>query len=258
MSVPDEITKLIDNSGNNFHAKVARWLSNDGWHITVSPYYMDQSQSKAREIDLIAEKAWPIKNFMDHEKGSLVIRLFIECKFVPSHSVFWFADKDKAKAEKLVCSYGCYTANNSYTFKHHYLNQSQKVAKLFATNTNKMGENEPFYKALNQALNAMVSMRGQPPLMPDKNASVEYLIEYPVIVCNSFDKLYSVDFYQESTPEKIKDNFHLEVSYGYMDKNNNSQDDHFLVDFVAFENLERFTAAIDEGARAGAFLASQH
>ena len=60
MSVPDEITKLIDNSGNNFHAKVARWLSNDGWHITVSPYYMDQSQSKAREIDLIAEKAWPI------------------------------------------------------------------------------------------------------------------------------------------------------------------------------------------------------
>jgi len=61
MGVPDEVSKLVRNSGNNFHTKVARWLSDNDWHVVVSPYYMDQTQNKAREIDLIAEKLWPVR-----------------------------------------------------------------------------------------------------------------------------------------------------------------------------------------------------
>ncbi len=48
MAVPNEVSELIKNSGNNFHAKVACWLSDNGWHVVVSPYYMDQTQNKAR------------------------------------------------------------------------------------------------------------------------------------------------------------------------------------------------------------------
>jgi len=178
MSVPKQVTELIQGSGNNFHAKVARWLANNGWHVIVSPYYMDQSQNKAREIDLIAEKLWLSGRPVD----DIAVRLFIECKYVPSNAVFWFADKDRKSAEKLVCSSGPFGPDNLYTERHHYLSQSQRVAKLFASSTSKTPENEPFYKALNQALNGMVSLRGRPvsiPAVKESHRSPKALLEFP-------------------------------------------------------------------------------
>jgi hypothetical protein len=41
MAAPNKVSELIKNSGNNFHAKVARWLSDNGWYVVVSLYYMD-------------------------------------------------------------------------------------------------------------------------------------------------------------------------------------------------------------------------
>lgn len=259
MGVPDEISKLVRNSGNNFHAKVARWLSDNDWHVVVSPYYMDQTQNKAREIDLIAEKLWPVNNTFGSRMDDVAVRLFIECKFVPSHSVFWFAEKDQESAQALVCASGSFRADNMYTKKHHYLAQSSKVAKLFATNASKAPENEPFYKALNQALNAMVSMRGQPvsvPALKKSRRTPRVVIEFPVVVCSSFDQIYAVDFYAESQPESIKDNFQLEVRYAYIDRHNNQRDDYFLLDFVEFSQLGKFAEAIDEDAKVAAFFAS--
>jgi len=259
MGVPDEVSKLVRNSGNNFHAKVARWLSDNNWHVVVSPYYMDQTQNKAREIDLIAEKLRPITNMFGHPMGEVAVRLFIECKFVPSHSVFWFAEKDRDSAQELVCASGLFRPDNMYTNKHHYLAQSPKVAKLFATSATKAPENEPFYKALNQTLNAMVSMRGRPVSIPELKKfprSPGAVIEFPVVVCSSFDQIYSVDFYTESQPESIKDNFQLEVRYAYIDRHNDQRDDYFLLDFVEFSQLEKFAEAIDEDVKAAAFLAS--
>src|SRR5437868_4921451 len=115
MGVPDEVSKLVRSSGNNFHAKVARWLSDNEWHVVVSPYYMDQTQNKAREIDLIAEKLWPVNNTFGRRMGDVAVRLFIECKFVPSYSVFWFAEKDQESAQALVCAGGSFRADNIYT-----------------------------------------------------------------------------------------------------------------------------------------------
>jgi len=100
MVVPNEVSQLVKNSGNNLHAKVARWLSDNDWHVVVSPYYMDQTQNKAREIDLIAEKLWPVRDMFDRQMDNVAVRLFIECKFVPSPSVFWFAEKDQDSAER--------------------------------------------------------------------------------------------------------------------------------------------------------------
>ncbi|KAB2833204.1 MAG: hypothetical protein F9K48_08930 [Candidatus Brocadia sp.] len=259
MEVPDEVYKLVENSGNNFHAKVARWLSDNKWHVIVSPYYLDQTQNKAREIDLVAEKLWPVRDRVMREMGDIAVRLFIECKYVTSQSVFWFADKDQASARELVYASGPYREGNIYTNKHHYLTQSSKVAKLFATSASKAPENEPFYKALNQVLNAMVSMRGQPVSIPElKNSrwSPKALIEFPVVVSNSFDQIYSVDFYTESQPELIKDNFQLEIRYAYFDRHNNQRDDYFLLDFVEYSQLEKFAKAIDEDAKVAAFLVS--
>jgi hypothetical protein len=251
MAIPDEVSNLIKNSGNNFHAKVARWFSANNWHVVVSPYYMDQTQNKPREIDLMAEMLWPVNDMHGRHLDYIAVRLFIECKYVLSPSVFWFAEKDQVSAKRLVCGKGSFRKNNIHTDRHHYLTQSLKVAKLFATSTSKTAENEPFYKALTQTLNAMVSMTIRPFSIPRlkelRNPPCEN-IQFPVVVCNSFDKIYSVDFNTESQPELIKDNFQLEVRYAYLDINNTQRDDYFLLDFVEFNQLEKFTEAITRDA----------
>lgn len=256
MSLPEEIINLVRNSGNNFHSKVARWLTDNDWHVIVSPYYMDQTQNKAREIDLIAEKLWPIYDF-GQKIGHIAVRLFIECKFVPSYSVFWFAEKDRDSAKQLVCSSGPFRPDNLYTDKHHYLSESLKVAKLFSSSVNRAMENDPFYRALNQVLNAMVSMTGRPFSIPElKNYRLgpKAIFEFPVVVCSSFDQIYSTDFYTESNPEKVDKNFQFEVRYAYIDKNNKQKDDYFLLDFVEFNQLENLIGSIDEDIKSSMVL----
>jgi hypothetical protein len=143
--------------------------------------------------------------------------------------------------------------------KHHYLSQCSKVAKLFTTNKSNAPENDPFYKALNQALNAMVSMGGPPvltPVLKNSKKSPRVLLEFPVVVCSSFDKIYSVDFFTDSQPELIKDNFQLEVRYAYIDRRNNQRYDYFLLDFVEFSQLEKLAKAIDEDAKVAANFVS--
>jgi hypothetical protein len=250
MSIPSEITKLIESSGNNFHAKVARWFSTNDWRVVVSPYYMDQTQNKAREIDLIVEKDYQVKDAFGKNKGKVTIRLFVECKYIASYSVFWFAQKDTDAAKKLVYS-NRFRENGYYTEDHHYLRNSQNVAKLFSSEKGKNGntENEPFYKALNQVLNAMVAMRHQQitgSTSDDYQESPMRTIEYPVVVCDSFANLYKVNFFDESQPEEIKDHFQLEVQYAYVDRSNRPKNDYFLIDMVDFQSIKSFISNIDK------------
>lgn len=260
-TVPQEITDIVNGSGNTFHAKVTRWFAAAGWHVVISPYYMDQTQGKAREIDLVAEKIWPVKDeWRRLSVDGIAIRLIIECKFVAAPAVFWFAPKDKGAAEKIVCADGIFDKLYSQTQSHHYLAEGERVAKIFASKFNKDGENEPFYKALNQSLNAMVSMRRQqlnhPHFRNPQRSPNVRIIELPVVVCSSFvDKIYAVDFYGEPSPQQIHENFQLEVQYAYIDPNAGQRNDNFLLDFVAFENLEQFAATLDRTAKAAVEIA---
>ena len=259
MTVPKKVIELIQSSGNSFHAKVARWLVDDGWHVTVSPYYLDQSLGKAREIDLIAEKLWPVKRHFGEPVSDIAVRLFIECKYVPSHSVFWFADKDTRAAEKLVCSTSPFRMDNVFTEKHHYLSESPRVAKVFASSTSRTAENDPFYKALNQVLNAMVSLRGRPlaiAAVQESRRPISGPLEFPVVVCSSFASIYAADFYNDDNPKLVSDNFQLEVQYAYVDRCQKQRDDYFLLDFVEFERLDKFIEAIDKDAQAAVNLTS--
>lgn len=259
MTIPKKIFDLIQSSGNSFHSKVARWFYENGWHVVVGPYYLDQTQSKAREIDLVAEKLWPVTDDFGRPKDYVAVRLFIECKFVASYTVFWFAQKDHQSALDLICANGVFRPDNLYTEKHHYLSRSDRVAKLFATENARTAENEPFYKALNQALNAMTSMRGLPVTIPSARGrhKPRAIFEYPVVVCNSFDKLFAVDFDADAKPAPISDSFQLEVRYAYIDRQQQHRNDYFLLDFVAFESLAKYSDAVDKGTQAGAFLISQ-
>jgi hypothetical protein len=221
---------------------------------------MDQGQSKARELDLVVEKLWPIRADFGQPEGDVVVRLFVECKFVASEAVFWFAPKDADAANKLVCSSGAFRENNTYTQRHHYLAKSPTVAKLFASNNSRTSENEPFFKALNQALNATVAMRGKSPSHPSiaaRRGGTLVMLEFPVVVCSSFDQLYAVDFLAESDPTPIRENFQLEVQYAFLDWSGNQHEDYFLLDFVEFSQLGAFENAVGEDAKAAAFFASR-
>ena len=256
MGIPSQVQEIIDGSGNSFHAKVARWFKEKGWRVTVSPYYMDQAQQKARELDLIVEKLYPIQWFGGFE-GEVSVRLFVECKFLPGYSVLWMTGKDKSAVEKSLCLSGKFRKDNAETGKHHYF-QGERVAKLFASTKNGGHENDPFYKALNQSLSALVSMREQRPrlLAESKLGGFKHHLDFPVIVCNSFSQLYTVDFDGVSVPSPISDNFHLEVQYAFIDRYGKMQDEFFLIDVVPFDGLEKLVEEVEVDADVVGHLAS--
>jgi hypothetical protein len=217
---------------------------------------MDQSQSKAREIDLIAERVVPIKDIFDRREGDVVIRVYIECKFITSHSVFWFTDKDKKAAEQLVCRNGNFRSDNIYTKEHHYISTCETVAKVFSTEA-KSQEQEPFYKALNQVLNAFVSMECRPTIIPnlrEHSRGIRVYLNYPVVVCSDFSRLFRTDFFQSTEPSAIRENFQIEVQYAYTDTSSISRDDHFLIDFVEYEQIDQFFQKLIHNGEISAYL----
>lgn len=227
-SVPIQVQKLVDGSGNSFHARVARWFRDAGWHVRVSPYYLDRSQEKAREIDLVVEKTVEIRNFANRLDGDVIIRLFVECKFVTGHTVFWMAERDQSAAEALVVSSPPFLAENSYTRKHHYLADGA-VAKLFAAEQSRGVEFEWMYKALNQVLNAQTSMLGQAVTIPQlqRYKARKVVLNFPVVVCSSFERIFRTDFFESGVAQKACENFQLEVSYAYADSQGTPRDGYF-------------------------------
>lgn len=259
MPVPAPVQELIDGSGNNFHAKVARWFVADGWKVSISPYYMDQSQQKARELDLVVEKTWPYKGSFGDWLGGVVVRLFVECKYVPGHSVFWFTNKNKQAVEELLCNTGHFRENNTYTAKHHYL-LGDRVAKLFTSSNNRGQEGEPFYKALNQALNGLVSLRNQPAKasLSERSADgVLAVLDFPVVICNSFSNIYAADFDGQHEASEMRESFQLEVEYAYVSPSGHAVDELFLLDFVEYDQLPAFVAALQEDAHVAGFFAAR-
>jgi hypothetical protein len=177
-----------------------------------------------------------------------------------SETVFWLSPKNLDAARKMVCTNSPFRQDNTFTDKHHYLTFSPKVAKLFASNTGKSPDNDPFYKALNQSLSAAVTMEGNLPSHPELSGKnwrgKVVMLEFPVIVCSSFAQMYSVDFLAESVPTAVKDNFQLEVQYAYLDRHGRQRDNYFLIDVVEMEQLEKLEAGLVEDVNAAAYLAS--
>ncbi|MDC4224076.1 MAG: hypothetical protein MPW15_07585 [Candidatus Manganitrophus sp.] len=251
MSEIEEVEKLVMNSGNSFHCKVLNYLKAKGWTVLISPYYHDNVSDKPREIDLIAEKAFPIsKPLARHPQGTINIKLFIECKYVPQKIVFWFHDKDKDLAEELVIRSTRLSKGNSYTKQHHYLNGNDRVAKLFASESKKSEENEIIYKALNQSLNAMVYFSRVGSILPTTTVKTLNSINYPVIVCNSFSTFYKVDVDSETKPSSINDHFQLEVLYAYTDTNEKQRTDYFLIDVLDFQKMDGFLDSLQSDVKA--------
>lgn len=239
----DKIQETIEASGNNFHSNVIRFLRDKEWDVLISPYYNDNVSDKAREIDIIAEKVFEVKDsYWGKHKGWFNIRFIIECKYINAETVFWFDAKDKKRAEEMVVRETPLEKNNIYTQKHHYI-QDERVAKLFSSEKSKDLSNEPIYKAINQSLNAMVYFRHETPLQQQGRKILETVC-YPIIVLNDFGKIYSVNI-GESSYSNIADKFfQLEINYAYLDTNKQNMNEYFLIDVVDFSHLDDFLTEI--------------
>lgn len=247
----DKAKEIIETSGNNFHCKVIDYFKNNGWHFLISPYYTDNVTNKPREIDLIVEKAFPYSDTFERKYGSINVKLFIECKYIPQVNVFWFADKDTNKTKELVTNLTSRFKDHFYNDDFHYLKNTDRVAKLFAGEYKREFENEVIYKALNQSLNAMVYHRYGDSIIPEKsgthrNRNVLETLCYPVILCNSFNKFFRIDIGANVDPVPISKNFMLEVNYAYMDSNKNQRNEFFLIDVLDFTQLGGFLKIIED------------
>lgn len=256
MEIPTEIKDLVRSSGNSFHSRVARWLSDNGWHVIISPYYLDQSQGKAREIDIVAERSLADSTTNSRKRREVVVRLYVECKYANASSVFWMANKDLQKAGDILHSAGIFTAEWLKTQYHHYMENSL-VAKVFASSRNKQTESDPFYKALNQVLNAMVALRDRPVTIPGlarkmQNGLEVRVMEFPVVVCNSFDRVYAAGFYEDKAIERMNDRFQLEVSYAYTDRKASAKEEYFLIDIVELDKMSEFVGVLEQDATSAA------
>lgn len=247
----DDVKAIIAQSGNTFHCKALKYLQEKGWTVLISPYYNDNVSSKPREIDLIAEKAFVAKDRWGKSFETVNVKLFIECKYISQKTVFWFHNKDKQKAEKLVTQTTPLQTDNIYTKKHHYLGEVDSVAKLFADERKKSADNEIFYKVLNQSLNAMVYYRNKESIIKLPNGRNGYILKtvnYPVIVCNSFENLYRVEIDTNADPLNITENFQLEVNYAYMTPNGSNKNEYFLIDILNFDLFDSFLEKIEVDA----------
>ncbi|MBC8552899.1 MAG: hypothetical protein H8D23_25015 [Candidatus Brocadiales bacterium] len=241
----EKVKKIIEESGNSFHCTVLDFLIKEGWTVLISPYYNDNVSGKPREIDLIAEKSFVSKSMFG--KGCTVnIKLFVECKYVSQNVVFWFHDKDVVKAENLVVETMFLPKDNINTKKHHYLSNNDNVAKLFADGKKSNVENEIFYKALNQSLNAMIYYRDSESIIPTNASYSGKTVNLPVIICNNFSNLYRVDIGLSKEPTKINDNFLLEVNYAYLESSGEHADEYFLIDIVDYKKLKSFLEMLQQ------------
>jgi len=245
----DKAKRIIAQSGNTFHCKVLKYLKEKDWTVLICPYYNDNVSSKPREIDLIAEKAFDAKDGCGTFLGTVNVKLFIECKYIPQETVFWFHDKDELKATELVNQMIPKGNGHPSIMKHHYLAGVDRVAKLFADERKNSADNEIFYKALNQCLNAMVYYRNKESIIklpPGRNGYVLKIINYPIIVCNSFNDLYRVEIGTDTGPSKISEDFLLEVNYAYMTSDGNNRNEYFLIDILNFGSFDIFLEKIEE------------
>jgi len=245
----EKVKEIIENSGNTFHCNVLKYLQEKDWTMLISPYYSDNISNKPREIDLIAEKAFEAKNAFGRSMGTVNVKLFVECKYISQKSVLWFHDKDMQKAEDLVIETTPARRNNNYTKQFHYLEGAESVAKLFADERKKSAENEIFYKALNQSLNAMVYYRDKESIIriPEgRRSNILRTVNYPVIVCNNFENLYRVDIGVDADPTNITENFQLEVNYAYLAFDGASRTEYFLIDILSFDLFDGFLEKIEK------------
>ncbi len=98
----------------------------------------------------------------------------------------------------------------------------------------------------------MIYYRHAPSIIPGFESGRGHFIavEYPIIIFNSFNKVFQVDMMVHDKPKGVDDNFQLEVNYVYLDKDKTSINEYFLIDIVDFTRVDSFLKILEEDKKA--------
>jgi len=245
------VDKIMEKSGNGFHTRVVKLFREQKWTVLVSPYYSDNFTDKPREIDIITERKFDVKNSISNWLGTLNIRLFIECKYITGNTVFWFDNKDKNRAtERIMTDTGMGHPNDNINIKELHYFADVPVAKLFSSEKNRNEDNEWMSKAINQNLNALIYYRNRTDIIledPYNHSQVLRRVPYPVIVVNSFENFFRTSIADDTEKvEPITEPFQLEVNYAYIDKDRGGHNEYFLIDVVSIDKLPEFLSMLEK------------
>lgn len=253
----DEVQGIVEKSGNSFHYRTMLEFKERGWTVRVSPYYHDLITGKSRELDLIVERSFPVHDSYKGWRGEVNVRLFIECKYITQTTAFWFVERDNARAMDLVLSSTPCRENNTFTKGHSYLKENAKeVARLFADQSGKAAENEVFGKALNQVVNGYLYFRNTPSILTETYRDTSRILatlNYPVIVCNSSDRLYKVN-HNEGDHTRIDELFKVEMDFAYQARHGVLMNEYLLIDIMQMSNLNGFLELIQKDVDLAAFF----
>ncbi|MDP3996101.1 MAG: hypothetical protein Q8P86_00190 [bacterium] len=243
-----DLKKLVEDSGMITHYKTMKALEKRLWPFLVSPYYYDHIGENIREMDLIAERQFCSADRPSHSTAQVNMQLFIECKYIKQEIVFLFNKINKSRAvsslereSELVLADK--RSGDILPTDFHYIDNGGLVAKLFSANTNK---EDVIYKAISQCLHALLSYRSdiKKPIFHEFNGRSEVnsrIIQYPIIVCDNFEKLTRITFDEQIqfSVEKMDPAFLLEVDY---------RGDYFLIDVVDINYLATFLDKMEDEA----------
>jgi hypothetical protein len=234
--IENKVQKIIEKSGHDFHSKVSKELIDSGWDVIDNHYYNDPDSGKSREIDIIAQKYYTVPNgvFNDGQE-KITIKLFIECKYINSLTVFWFRQRDIDKAIELskdneILNDKADNYVNDGT-KHHYVRSDQVTGQWQSENS------DIFAEAQHQVLKAM--------LFFEENSDRDiYEISYPILVVNDLSYLFKRDVSPKNHSE-INENFQIETNYSYKNNKKENITKYFLIDVVPLPMLEKFIEELE-------------
>ncbi len=92
----------------------------------------------------------------------------------------------------------------------------------------------------------MVYLRGVSTINREDEPWPEELVELPVIVCNDFSSMWRTDVDGPEEASRIEDCFMLDVDYAYLSQQGRRVHENFLLDVVAFDQLQSFLGVLDE------------
>jgi len=250
----EKIEKEFLKHGNNFHYQVVDFLREKEWLTTVSPYYSDFATNITREVDIHAQKNKHISTFHREDSKDVKIEIFAECKYINKKTGLWFdTSKDENKLFKFSARKLKYKGDYAKTLfrdgidhPHHLKNEP--VVKLFAVESGRKRENEDLYKAVNQCLSSLVFYKNTKLNQVDRDKLVGFKYQLPIIIINDFSSLFKVrnDEIDKISNEEIY--IPLEVNYAYLDKDQRSKNEYFLIDLVNCTKMDNYLDILESDA----------
>lgn len=232
------IEEIIESSWHNFSEKVDVFFrkSKPSRIVDSGSYYVDFSDNKNREMDLVAtfyrdvpKSWWQWHDNFDHYR--IAVRLFIECKYLNKNIVFRDANIDQEEIiQNWIANNTIYRSLRGYQeglgLKNHY-----SFDKKFFSKHDQAENNDLIYKSLTQSLHSLIYYKNNKKFVDQ----AQYILDYPVVLTQSFDTFFDDKW------KNIDNNFVY-----YMKNYNHSQwTNSFLVDFVSFDSLNSYLEEIE-------------